>query len=84
VNEATPFDAEWDPCPSRTRTSIPCGKPRHHVGNCGPAEGQQELYRAYIAQVRARAKGMSRAQIAEAVEYHLITWRVLRNEYNGR
>lgn len=34
--------------------------------------------------MRERAKHMRRDEIASAVEYHLLAWRVLRNEYNGR
>lgn len=84
MNEPPQIDPIWDPCPSRTRTGVPCGKPNHHVGHCAPADGKDDLYRQYIAQVRERAKHLSRAELADAVEYHLITWRVLRNEYNGR
>jgi hypothetical protein len=84
VDEQTRLDAELDPCPGRTRHNAPCERPRHHVGHCGASPERHELYRQYIANVRERANRMTREEIASAVEFHLIAWRVLRNEYNGR
>jgi len=77
-------DAAFDPCLRRTRSNVPCERPRNHVGHCGVSAELQELYRNYIAQVREQAARMTREEIGQAVEFHLIAWRTLRHEYNAR
>jgi hypothetical protein len=44
----------------------------------------REHYRGYIKRLRSMAVTLTRDELAMAVEYHLLAWRVLRNEYNGR
>lgn len=84
MNEDPRLDPAWDPCPRRTKSNIPCERPRNHVGHCGVSPERREQYRVFIAHVREHAKTMTREDIANAVEFHLLAWRVLRNEYHGR
>lgn len=84
MDESARLDAELDPCPRRTSSGAPCERPRHHVGQCGESDEKREMYRKYIAALREHAKTMKRSELDAAVEYHLLTWRVLRNEYNAR
>lgn len=84
MGEQSPIDPEWDPCPRRTTTGVPCQRPRHHVGHCGISEEKVAEYRRFIADLRKRAKTMNRGELAEAVEFHLIAWHVLRLEFNAR
>ena len=83
-DELAPLDAYYDPCKGRTRNNMPCELPRHHVGVCKASLEQREYYRQFVRDLHERAKTMSRDELGKAVEYHLLAWRVLRNEYNGR
>lgn len=79
-----PLPVEYDPCPRRTRSNQPCERPRHHVGSCGTSDELRENYRLYVKHTRDLAGTMTRVELAAAVEFHLLAWRVLRDEYNAR
>lgn len=38
----------------------------------------------YAVHLRARAQDMTRQQLMEASEYHLLSWKIFRAEFNGR
>ena len=74
----------WDPCDRRTHGNIPCGKPRYHVGQCKAAIEIVQGYQEFARHLRDKAMHMTRKELLEAVEFHLLAWRVLRAEYNAR
>ena len=78
------LDAFFDPCPKRTRRNRPCCRPRYHTGSCYEDAETAEAYRLYADHLRRLAATMTRDQIRDAMEFHLIAWHVLRHEYNGR
>jgi hypothetical protein len=84
VGDDPEIPPDYDPCPRRTRSGQLCERPRHHVGSCGVTDELRDHYRAYIKRLRSMAVTLTRDELAMAVEYHLLAWRVLRNEYNGR
>jgi len=43
-----------------------------------------EEYRAYATHVKRMAAGMKRVELERAAEFHLLAWKILRDEYNGR
>lgn len=73
-----------DPCPGRTQANIPCARERYHVGGHGVSDEERERRRQFVHDMTERAKTMRRVELEAAVEYHLLAWRVLRNEYNAR
>jgi len=43
-----------------------------------------EEYRQYASHVKRMAQGMKRVELERAAEFHLLAWKILRDEYNGR
>jgi hypothetical protein len=84
VDPPSDIPSYWDPCPRRTRGNLPCGKPRYHRGNCSPSLEILNDYREYAKHIRERAETMTVSQLEEAMEFHLLAWRVLRAEMNRR
>jgi hypothetical protein len=79
VEKPPEIPADWDPCPRRTRGNLPCGKPRFHIGACAAKSEFVEDYRIYADHVRVLAQTMTRHELGQAMEFHLLAWRVLRS-----
>ncbi len=84
MDEHPRVPVEFDRCLRRTRSGLPCGKFSHHVGACAPEVEIVEEYREYAAHVRRMAQGMKRVELERAAEFHLLAWKILRDEFNGR
>lgn len=74
----------FDPCPRRTRVGLPCSKPRYHIGNCHPADSTVDEYRRFVEALRVRCHDMTRLELERAAEFHLLAWKVCRDEFRRR
>ena len=79
-----PPPADHDPCPRRTRERLLCIKERYHRGHCAADATSSEAYQDYAAHLRVMAATMTRREMREAAEFHLVAWRVLKGELNAR
>ena len=63
---------------------MPCSKARYHIGQCHSSAEIVQSYQEYAHHLRQKAANMTRQELVNAVEFHLLAWRVLRGEYLAR